>query len=931
MFIKMRKILFIFVLLFSFGGANANELREKIQYLESTLSKRLHSTLIEIERLSSSLDVNSPYFSRLHNLAGYGYILTGNYSKAFEHLTKSEKNASRNKNQYELAESLRFQAIIYTSTNLQSESLPLFLKALNIHKDINSEKVTNTLQGISLYYRSLENYAKYLEYGRLLLAHPNITNQPQLRGIAQYTVGEGLLKLEKLDEAEIYLNKAITTLDSISSILISEAFISLAELEVKRKNYQTALKILQESQKSAKSNNYGIALSQGRLLEAATYLQMGQVELAIEIYLTLIEDTQSELPTLQVANQQLAIVFEKKNDFKTANVYLKKFSKINIELTKKSQKSRASFYNAKLNLEHKELKIIQLETDKELQQLVLKQKEKTERLRDAILALLLTILVALIYYAIYTKRTKNQMKVLAAEANLANQAKSNFLAKMSHEIRTPMNAIIGLSQLTLNAKLSPKQRENISMVHASSQSLLTLLNDILDFSKIEAKKLELEKNDFLLNSSIQRLLNVCSFSADEKQLKLNISVDKDVPNALLGDALRLEQVLINLVNNAIKFTEKGDITIHVSLLNQTKSMNTIQFSINDHGIGIGEEQLQRLFSAFSQADVTVTRRYGGSGLGLTICKELVELMNGTIAVESELGVGSCFAFTVKIASSNVPTSRLLTQDLSSLHNLKLLIVDDSKSSRTLLSETLVDLGLESAQARSGIEALENIKEAIENECPYDVVLMDWRMPGLDGLESIRIINQVINNGLPKFILVSSFDKSDAVDLSRHLPIEDVLEKPVIPSKLINSLLTITTDSAASQPKKPSPTKITDADFSHLTILLAEDNAINQKVIEGFLSDTGATIEIAENGVEAVDMASNHVYDIILMDVQMPEMDGLSATKNIRQQIAPNTPIIAMTAHSLPEDVERSMDAGMNTHLTKPINANLLIETITKLT
>ena len=929
MFIKMIKFILIFVLLFSVRTSDANELGKKISHLELTLSKNLHSTLNEIELLSPRFDENSPYFSRFHNLAGYGYILAGDYTKAFEHLANSEINADKNNNLYELAESLRFQAIIYTTTNLQNESLPLFIKALSLHKEINSEKVTNTLQGISLYYRNLENYTKYLEYGQLLLAHPNIKKQPQLRGIAQYTVGEGLLKLEKLEEAEIYLNKSIDTLNSISSILTSEAFISLAELEVKRENYRKALDILQESQENAKANNYGIANSQRKLLEASTYFKMGQLEIAKRAYLALIKTSTTELTTLQKANQQLANIYEQQNDFLNANIHLRKFIEINIRLTNDSQKTKASFYNARLNLEHKEQKISQLEAAKALQQLELAQKEKTEQLRDSILALLVIILISLIYYVIHAKRTKNQMKALAQEANLANKAKSNFLAKMSHEIRTPMNAIIGLSQLTLNAKLSPKQRENISMVHASSQSLLTLLNDILDFSKIEAKKLELEHTDFLLNNSIQRLLNVCSFSADEKQLKLNVHIENDVPTSLTGDALRLEQVLINLVNNAIKFTEQGDINIAVSLVKQLDNVNTLKFSVTDEGIGIGEEQLLRLFKAFSQADVSVTRRYGGSGLGLTICKELVELMSGTINVESELGKGSTFSFTVDIATSKTLTSQLTNADLSNLNNLKILIVDDSKSSRTLLSESLIDLGLECAQARSGIEALEQIKDAIDTKSPYDIVLMDWRMPGLDGLETIRIINQVVNEQLPKFILVSSFDKSDAVKLSRHLPVEDVLEKPIKPSQLTSSLLTIVNGKQRQVvPISPSPTSIIRRDFSKVRLLIAEDNKINQKVILGFLSDTNATVDVVTNGVEAVEKSKNNNYHMILMDVQMPEMDGLTATKLIRE-FDLDTPIIAMTAHSLPEDIEQSMAAGMNEHLTKPINANLLIETITK--
>ena len=869
--------------------------------------------------------------ARLYNIIGYTYLLNRDYKKAYNYISQAKIHADKSAVRREQAESKRLLASLYVMTNMLHESLPIFLEALALHKEIKSNKVFETLQGISLYYRAIGDFNKYLEYGNLLLNHPDAQVENQLRGLAEYTVGEALLKLERYEQARPHIEHTIRILKKVSSTWVSEGYVTLAELEFKANNFPKALEIVKQSKKIAEQDKYYLASLQAELLTADIFQALNRQKDAILSLETAIEQAiyHSDKATEQKANLALAELYEQSNSPQLALQFYKEYKKNTDELFQKDQETQSTFYNAQLNLEHKEQQISQLEAAKALQQLELAQKEKTEQLRDSILALLVIILISLIYYVIHAKRTKNQMKVLAQEANLANKAKSNFLAKMSHEIRTPMNAIIGLSQLALNAKLSPKQRENISMVHASSQSLLTLLNDILDFSKIEAKKLELEHTDFLLNNSIQRLLNVCSFSADEKQLKLNVHIENDVPTSLTGDALRLEQVLINLVNNAIKFTEQGDINIAVSLVKQLDNVNTLKFSVTDEGIGIGEEQLLRLFKAFSQADVSVTRRYGGSGLGLTICKELVELMSGTINVESELGKGSTFSFTVDIATSKTLTSQLTNADLSNLNNLKILIVDDSKSSRTLLSESLIDLGLECAQARSGIEALEQIKDAIDTKSPYDIVLMDWRMPGLDGLETIRIINQVVNEQLPKFILVSSFDKSDAVKLSRHLPVEDVLEKPIKPSQLTSSLLTIVNGKQRQVvPISPSPTSIIRRDFSKVRLLIAEDNKINQKVILGFLSDTNAKVDVVTNGVEAVEKSKNNNYHMILMDVQMPEMDGLTATKLIRE-FDLDTPIIAMTAHSLPEDIEQSMAAGMNEHLTKPINANLLIETITK--
>jgi len=907
-----------------------NDIKTTITQIEALANKSIPDAFALIDQANTELlaKPNNSQQARIHNLSGYLYLLSSKFDLAFIHVIKARDFAKKSDNQYELAESKRLEAVLYTVTNLQSESLPLFIDALKIHKSLNSDKVFYTLQGISLYYRSIGDFEQYSAYGQLLLDDPLTLTDLKLKGLALYTVGEGALKLGKLGKAETHLKASIDTFKKISSILVTEAYITLAELEFKRDNSLKALSIIQESQIIANDNNYAVANVQSELLKARIYIKRNQSKQAKTVLSQLLASPQIDLSSQQQSHKKLADIFESEQNFKQANYHLKQHKSVSDKLFKDTQETKATFYNARLNVEHKELQITQLKAERTVQALENKQRSKTATLRDAILALLFVILAFLVYYVIQARKTKHQMKILADNAQLANQAKSSFLAKMSHEIRTPMNAIIGLSQLTLNTRLGKKQRENISMVHASSQSLLTLLNDILDFSKIEAKKLELENVDFVLNASIQRLLNVCSFSADEKQLKLNVNVDKDVPTVFTGDALRLEQVLINLVNNAIKFTQQGDITIHVSLIKQVKTLSTLQFSIKDQGIGISEEQLQRLFSAFSQADTSVTRQYGGSGLGLTICKELVELMAGEITVESELGNGSCFRFTANIHASEATDSQLMQHDLSALSHLKMLIVDDSKSSRTLLSETLIDLGLESAQARSGIEALEQIQAAIEINRPYDVVLMDWRMPGLDGLESIRIINQVISKHLPKFILVSSFDKSDAIDLSRHLPVADVLEKPVKRAQLVNSLLsTASNDQENLAPTTQSPTAIIQEDFKQIRLLLAEDNTINQKVILGFLDDTGIKIDIANNGIEAIEQAKEQQYDIILMDVQMPEMDGLCATKVIREELKLKLPIVAMTAHSLPEDIDKSMAAGMNIHLTKPVNANLLITTI----
>ncbi|MGB0835827.1 MAG: histidine kinase dimerization/phospho-acceptor domain-containing protein [Psychrobium sp.] len=541
---RLISILVIVVCLLnnSFAKTNVDQTLEHIKQLTNSNIERAFELINNIK----TNDLTKDQQARLENLLSYINLLMNRHETAYEHIIKARDLALEANNLYELAESKRFEASLYTMTNLQTESLPLFLEALKIHKSLKSDKVFYTLQGISLYYRSIENYDKYLEYGQLLLNDPKVKSEKKALAIAHYMIGEGYLKKGQLQLAKLHLDSSIEVFKEISSILISEVYFTKAELFLKEHQTSEALEMLNKSQQSAQRNNYNIASLQSELLKAEIYIELNDTKQAIEILNKLLSENNSDKSAESKAHKKLAQIYEQNQQFSQALYHHKAFKLTSDELLEESQTEKTSFYNTKLNIEHKELEISRLRSAQQISELAQKQREKTAKLRDAILVLLLLFLCALIYYVIYTKRTKNQMKALAEEANLANKAKSNFLAKMSHEIRTPMNAIIGLSQLALNAKLNPKQRENISMVHASSQSLLTLLNDILDFSKIEAKKLELEHADFLLNNSIQRLLNVCSFSAEEKQLKLNVHIDNDVPTSLTGDALRLEQILINL-------------------------------------------------------------------------------------------------------------------------------------------------------------------------------------------------------------------------------------------------------------------------------------------------------------------------------------------------------------------------------------------------
>jgi len=914
---------------------------------ESTLSqtqqKTIERLLLDAEQLIDSdipqaqrlIDViasqlknsnNTNQHATLNNLQAYIYILTRQYERSLKHLKLSNKISLATNNRYELAESIRLEAVLYSITNLPEESIILFLEALSIHRELQSEKVINSLQGISLYYRNKEAYKEYQEYGELILDHPITKTSKKYQGIAQYTIGEGLLKQGHYERARVHLLASITSLASISSAWISEVHITLAELELLTGENEKALEIVSASKIMAQQHGYLVAQTQADLLIARIYQAMGDNDQAVSTLTILLPNAIKYKDQVgeQKVHQMLAQLFEQSENFEAALYHQKSSKRIDDDIHARSQQAKSMFHRARLDSAQQEQQIKQLTNKQVIHTLQREQSQRTSMMRDIIIALFILILICLVYYAVRVRRVKEEMERLATQAQSANNAKSNFLAKMSHEIRTPMNAIIGLSQLTLKEKLSPKQRDNITMVHASSQSLLTLLNDILDFSKIEAEKLELEHAEFLLSNSFERLLNVCNFSAQEKQLSLNINIDSDVPNAFLGDALRLEQILINLVNNAIKFTEQGDITIQVALTTKTISTSTLAFSVKDKGIGIADEQLDRLFKAFSQTDNSVTRRYGGTGLGLVICKELVELMAGDISVTSELGKGSCFSFNVTLANDTRREKASSQSGEVSLHKLKVLIVDDSMSSRTLLADMLKNIGIDAQLAHGGVAALEILRQAITAKQAYDVVLMDWRMPGLDGFESIRLINQVVAENLPHFILISSFDKRDAIELSHQTPVADILEKPVKMTQLTASLTKLYSQPSAILAESTSEPVI---NINPLRILLAEDNLINQHVIRGFLEDLNITIDAVENGLLAIKAVQFHDYDMVLMDVQMPEIDGLNAAKIMREQLHITIPIIAMTAHSTKQDIENSLAAGMNVHLTKPVDSSRLISVI----
>ncbi|HYD30502.1 MAG TPA: response regulator, partial [Azospirillaceae bacterium] len=527
------------------------------------------------------------------------------------------------------------------------------------------------------------------------------------------------------------------------------------------------------------------------------------------------------------------------------------------------------------------------------------------------------------------RRGEMALKLALTTAEAANRAKSEFLANMSHEIRTPMNAILGLTHLLQQTDLSARQSDYAQKIRVSANSLLGLLNDILDFSKVEAGKLELERTEFRLDELFQNLATIVSTSAQDRDIEVLFTIDPAVPVDLVGDPLRLQQVLINLAGNAIKFTHEGEVVVSVTAQSATPDRVVLTFSVRDTGIGIADEQQARLFLAFSQGDSSTTRRYGGTGLGLAISSRLVTLMGGTMSVESSPGEGSDFRFTAVFGRPGLPLGTAARQ--AAPRNLRVLVVDDNPTARDIMVNMVASLGWSAVAVDSGSAALAELERSAAEDRRYDLVLMDWQMPGMDGLEAARRMREARPSGqLPIIIIVTAFTRERVASAAGSLDLAGIMVKPVTPSLLLDAVTNAYGNGKAGGTDAAPVRQPASRRLEGMSLLLVEDNAINQEVAREILERAGAGVTVAGNGREAITCVAgaDRPFNAVLMDLQMPEMDGFETTRHLRADPRHAAlPIIAMTANAMASDREACLAAGMNDHVPKPLDVDLLMSAL----
>lgn len=535
------------------------------------------------------------------------------------------------------------------------------------------------------------------------------------------------------------------------------------------------------------------------------------------------------------------------------------------------------------------------------------------------------------------KKSQEDLLNAKTQADAANRTKSEFLNRMSHEIRTPMNAIIGMGHLLRDTALSRQQTDYLGNIDQAANSLLHIIDKVLDFAKIDSDKIVLDNIHFDLDEVLANLAQTTDVDASNKKLDIVFDSDSKTPRFLRGDAVRLNQVLYHLINNAIKFSDRGEIIIKVRPKHNTKDYIELEFMVSDQGIGMTQAEVDNLFTPFTQADGSSTRRFGGTGLGLTICRHLVKLMQGSIGIDTQPGLGSNISFTARFEHSHIGSASITTQSRQ-FEGLRTLIVDDNDIARTVISRTTQSLHLRSDTACSAVDAVNKIEAAERDQHdPYQLVLMDWRMPEINGLEACAMIKaDTVIKQHPAVVMVSAYRKDEVLDTNNKSDIDGFINKPVSQSRLFNTLAEIFSEQI-HEPAQSVDSPLENSEIDELLngrhLLLAEDNIVNQKVATGILKKKKVRLTIANNGREAIELMQQHngQFDAVLMDIEMPEVDGFEATRTIRNSCHyPKIPIIALTAQALKGDRERCLNAGMNGYISKPVAPHKLYDTLAKL-